>query len=235
MKRSGPLRNRIALRALRLGAVAWGVAERLRIDPVGSSEGPPLVADPARRAALDELIAAAHGGDGTIDAATCSFPAYELLTHLALEHGLLLHGSNDVSLSVLEPRPAHDFGTELPAVVATDDGIWPLFYAVVDRQRVDGVFTACLHVGRPPRLRRLYLFATGGDPSWTQGAVYALPRGGFRREWGREWVSVEPVAPLLRVLVAPADFPLRDDVLAAPDGFVGLRASFRAAKRARAA
>lgn len=48
-------------------------------------------------------------------------------------------------------------------------------------------------------------------------------------------VSDEPVEPLIRVLVAPADFPLREDVLAAPDGFVGLRASFRAAKRARAA
>jgi len=229
MRRSGPLRDRIALRALRLSTVAWAAAERIGIDPVGSSEGPPLP-DPARRAALDEL--AERGG--MIDASACPFPAHELLTHLALERGLLLHGSNDVSLERLDPRPARDFRTELRAVIATDDGIWPMFYAVIDRRRVPGVFTACVHVGRPPRLRRLYLFATAGEPAWTRGAVYALPPAGFRREWGREWVSAAPVEPVLRVLVGPEDFPLSEHVVAMDD-FSGLPGRFRQAKRARPA
>ena len=225
MKRSGPLRDRIALRALRLSAVAWAAAERLGLDPVGSSEGPPLP-DPAHRAALDELAA----GGGTIDARACPFPVHELLTHLVRERGLLLHGSNETGLERLEPRPARDFRTELRAVAATDDGIWPLFYAVIDRRRVESVFTACVHAGR----RRLYLFATGGEPAWASGAVYAVRREGFRREWGREWVSAGPAEPVLRVLVRPEDFPLREDVLAVDD-FSCLGKRFREAKRVRAA
>jgi hypothetical protein len=193
-----------------------------------------------QREAFDELVALARGGDGTIAAEACPYPVHEFLTYLVLEHGLLLHGSNDLTLDVLEPRPAHDYGTELQAVVACDDGLWPIFYAVLARDRSDGVFTACLHLGRPPRLRRFYAFATSSDPadpaSWTRGAVYAVPRDGFRREWGREWVSPNAVHPVLRVLVGPEDFPLRQAVVnATPDQFQRIFAHLRATKRARAA
>jgi hypothetical protein len=240
MNRTGRLRDRVKLRALRSGVVVWGLCERLGIDLAGATEGPPVTVDEARREALNELIAGVRAGDGTIDAAACPYPLHELLMHLVVEHGLLLHGSNDVSLDVLEPRPAHDYGTELQAVVACDDGIWPLFYAVVARDRSEGIFTACLHVGRPPRLRRFYAFAIASDPadpaSWTRGAVYALPRDGFRREWGREWVSPDAVRPVLRVLLGPEDFPLREAVIAAtPAQFRRIFAHLRAAKRARAA
>ena len=99
-------------------------------------------------------------------------------------------------------------------VVATDDGMWPLFYAVVARDRVDGVFTACMHLGRRPSLRRFYLFRVFGvgphaETTWTDGVVYAVPKDGFRREWGNEWLLSSAVTPVLRVLVRPDDFPLR--------------------------
>jgi hypothetical protein len=238
MKRIGSLGDRLKLRALRSGVVVWGVCERLGLDIAGSTEGPPVTLDKPRREALDELIGWARAGDGTIDAASCPYPVHELLTYLVVEHGLLLHGSNDITLDVLEPRLAHDYGTELRAVVACDDGIWPLFYAVVARDRGAGVFTACLHVGRPPRLRRFYTFATSSDPadtaSWTRGAVYALPRDCFRHEWGREWVKADAVRPVLRVLVGPEDFPLREAVVrATPEQFGRIFAHLRAAKRAR--
>ncbi|MDQ2909603.1 MAG: hypothetical protein M3R39_01045 [Actinomycetota bacterium] len=239
MKRTGPLRDRLALRALRLGVVAWRLGERLGIDVVGGTEGPRFTTDRARRETFNELIAAARAGDGTLDTAACPYPLHELLTHLVVEHEVLLHGSNDASLEHLEPRPAHDFDTELLAVVACDDGIWPIFYAVVARDGVDGVFTGCMQLGRPPRLRSFYMFAIGGDPaapsSWTRGVVYALPRAGFRREWGHEWVSAEPVRPVLRVPVGPEDFPLRDIVIAATPGEFGrIIPHLRAAKRERA-
>jgi hypothetical protein len=240
VRRTGSLRDRLKLRVLRSGVAVWSLCERLGLDLAGATEGPPVTVDATRREAFDELIAGARDGDGTIDAPVCPYPLHELLTHLAVEHGLLLHGSNDLSLRVLEPRPAHDYGTELQAVVACDDGIWPLFYAVVARDRSEGVFSACLHVGRPPRLRRFYAFATSSDPddaaSWTRGAVYALPRDGFRREWSREWVNAEAVRPVLRVLVGPEDFPLRQAVVVAtPEQFQRIFAHLRAAKRARAA
>ena len=127
------------------------------------------------------------------------------------------------------------------AVVACDDGIWPMFYAVVARDEVDGVLTACMHLGRGPRRRRFYLFALFGEPaapsSWTDGVVYALPRTGFRREWGHEWVSPDPVRPQLRIPVTPADFPLLDTVvgLSPPVRIRRVVRDLRAAKRRRAA
>ena len=242
MKRTGPLRDRIALRATRsLGVAAWRLGERLGIDVAGATEGPPYTTDADRRETFEQLIAAARAGDGSVDVAACAYPRHELLTHLVVEHGLLLHGSNDATLDRLEPKPARDWTTELQAVVASDDGIWPIFYAVVARDRIDNVFSACTHLGRPPRLRRFYMFAIGGDPaassSWTEGAVYALSRTGFRREWGHEWVNPEPVRPELRVPVRPEDFPLRDAVigLSTPEEFRRVSHHLRAAKRARRA
>jgi len=150
MKRSGPLRERIALRTMRsLGVTAWRLGERLGIDVAGATEGPPFTTDRARRETFDELVGVARAGDGTLDAAASPYPVNELLTHLVVEHGLLLHGSNDTALEALEPRPARDYDTELQAVVACDDGIWPIFYAVVARDRIEGLFTACTHLGAP--------------------------------------------------------------------------------------
>jgi hypothetical protein len=241
MRRTGPLARRVAL-AVQRGLMVrfWRVCERFGID-AGATEGPPYVVDAARKQAFEQLIAAASAGDGTIDASMCPYPAHELLTYLVLEHDVLLHGSNDTDLEVLEPRPAHDFGTELHAVVATDDGIWPLFYAVISRRQVDGVFTACMHLGRRPRLRRFYMFVVFAQSSeaavpWTRGVMYCLPRATFRREWGNEWVSPVAVRPRLRVLVGPDDFPLAEAVLVVtPDDAGRVLARLRAAKRERMA
>lgn len=221
MKRTGPRCDRLAVFAMRsVGLSALRLAERLGLN-TGSTEGPPVATDQASRIAFDELIASARAGDGTIDAGSCPYPLHQLLTYLVSERDFLLHGSNDPDLRELEPRPARDLATELEAVVACDDGLWPLFYAVVNRERVEAMFTNCMHVGRPPRVRRFYMFAIVADPAaedtWTRGVVCALPRDGFRHEWGNEWVSEHRVQPLLRVPVTPADFPLRDSVVGLSD------------------
>jgi hypothetical protein len=111
---------------------------------------------------------------------------------------------------------------------------------VVARNRIEGVITACTHIGRGSRRRRFYLFAVVGAPekdsTFTDGVVYALPRAGFRREWGNEWVSPEAVRPELRIHVGPADFPLLDTVveLSSPLRVRPVVRQLRAAKRTRA-
>lgn len=223
------------------GIGVWRLGERLGVDLVGANQVPRTPDDARRQETFERLIASARAADGTVDTAGCPYPVHELLTYLVDRHGLLLHGSNRTALDVLEPQPARDLDTSLHAVVACDDGIWPLFYAVVARDRVDGVVTACTHVGGGSRRRRFYVFALLGDAAapttWTEGAVYALPRTGFRREWGNEWVSADPVQPQLRIRVQPADFPLLDTVvgLSAPTGVRSAIRALRAAKRARAA
>lgn len=215
-RREGPLGERLKVFFMRSVLFnVWRVAERLGIRL--AVEGPAYAPTEARSAEIDALVAEARAKEGVIDASSTAVPAHELLTHLVERHGLLLHGSNHTELEVLEPRPAPDFGTRIEAVVAADDGIWPLFYAVVARDRIGGVFTACMHLGRRPSLRRRYFFRVfGADPAeettWTNGAVYALPRDGFHREWGNEWLRSTEVTPALRVLVRPSDFPLRHAV-----------------------
>jgi hypothetical protein len=215
-RREGPLVERLKVFFLRRVLFnVWRVAERLGIRL--GTEGPTHAPTDAQCEEMDALIAHARAEGGVIDASSTSFPAHELLTHLVERHDLLLHGSNHTELEVIEPRPARDFGTQVEVVAATDDGIWPLFYAVVARERVNGVFTACLHLGRPPSRRRFYMFRVfGADPhqetTWTDGAVYAVPRNGFWREWGNEWLRDGEVTPVLRVLVRSSDFPTRDAV-----------------------
>jgi hypothetical protein len=51
MNRTGRLRDRVKLRALRSGVVVWGLCERVGIDLAGETEGPPVTVDEARREA----------------------------------------------------------------------------------------------------------------------------------------------------------------------------------------
>lgn len=212
-RREGSFAERLKVFVLRRVLFnVWRLAERLGIRL--ATEGPTFAPTAAQREEMDALVIRARADGSVIDASSTGFPAHDLLTHLVMQHGLLLHGSNNTELDIIKPRPARDFGTHVEAVVAADDGIWPLFYAVVARERVEGVFTACMHLGRPPSLRHFYIFRVyGAHPhegaTWTHGAVYAVPRDGFRREWGNEWIRSTEVTPVLRVLVRPSDFPLR--------------------------
>jgi hypothetical protein len=211
-RREGPVSERLKVFFMRRVLFnVWRGAERVGIRL--GTEGPAYAPADAQ-SEMDALVMRARDEGGVIDASSIGFPAHELLTHLVERHGLLLHGSNHTDLDILEARPAYDFGTQVEVVAAADDGIWPLFYAVIARERVAGVFTACMHLGRRPGLRRFYMFRVfGADPheeaTWTDGAVYAVRRDGFWREWGNEWLRSTEVTPVLRVLVRPSDFPLR--------------------------
>jgi hypothetical protein len=95
-------------------------------------------------------------------------------------------------------------------VFATDDAIWPLYFAVVNRPVAQSYINWCLHVRGDAR----YVFSIGSDParpeSWTPGTVYALPAETFRPTRGsRELVSEVPVRPRARLAVEPDDFPFR--------------------------
>lgn len=218
-----------------VGIGIWRLGERLGLNVIGATEVP-ATSDAERSRAFEALIASAQDRDGLVEVARSPYPVHEFLTYLVDRHNLLLHGSNHTTLTLLEPQQARDLDTELLAVVACDDGIWPLFYAVVNRDQVDGVVTACTHIGRGSRRRRFYVSAVYGDPAapatWTDGVVYALPRTGFRREWGNEWVSSAPVQPRLRIPVQPTDYPLRHTVVGlAPS--LGVRGVIRRLRAAR--
>jgi hypothetical protein len=104
-------------------------------------------------AAFDGLLRSTLelGGNHAIPYALTA-PKWQFLCHAAERHNLALHGSGRPDISVFEPRQSVDlnpFGNR-KAVYAASDGIWSMFFAVVDRDsHVKSVSNACIRLVRP--------------------------------------------------------------------------------------
>jgi hypothetical protein len=131
--------------------------------------------------------------------------------HHEIQRGYLVHGSNESAIGEFRVRSNFDaHGAPIDAVFASDDAIWPMYFAVVNRPVAQSYINWCEHVGGASR----YLFSIGSDPrderSWTTGTIYLLPRDTFRpTPASRELVSEQPVRPRARLTISPDDFPLR--------------------------
>jgi hypothetical protein len=189
---------------------------------------------------LDAWVSPSGGGGGAAAAAaagaeipyTLAAPKWQFLSYVGASKNVVLHGSGDPSIGEFEPRKAQDvadFGNRR-AVYATSDGIWAMYFAVVDRgKHVSSLVNACFRVvtdsgAGPP----YYYFSVNGDAlphhPWRAGTVYLLPRDTFelqpRLEYrGHEiavaqWASAVAVKPLARLRVGPEDFPFLDRIVA---------------------
>ena len=148
-------------------------------------------------------------------------PKWQFLCWATDHRGVLAHGSNSRSIRSFEPRVTTDwFGRVARAVFATEDGIWPMYFAIIDRARYVGSLRNVFHVDR--RGNRRYWFSINerllADPPLTGGAIYLLPAAAFVRTLGdngegtQEWMASDPVVPIARVDVEPADFPFLDQL-----------------------
>ncbi|HEY1014340.1 MAG TPA: hypothetical protein VGE07_16625, partial [Herpetosiphonaceae bacterium] len=158
-------------------------------------------------------------------------PRWPFLAYLAERKPVLLHGSGDPAIAELVPRQSNDveeFGNRR-AVYAASDGIWPLFFAIVDRShKPTSLLNACFRVATPAGDEHgpFYFFSLNRDvrqrEPWREGMVYILPRAGFEPKPARqqddstvqimEWASPEAVAPLAKISVGPADFPFLAEI-----------------------
>jgi hypothetical protein len=171
------------------------------------------------------------GGAGRAVDYRLAEPRWQFLCWLADTQDVLLHGSGSADIEEFEPRQADDvgeFGARL-AVYAASDGLWPMYFAVVDRNVVGSLVNASMHVldddGRHTG-SYYYYFSVDRDAlaagAWRPGSVYVLPRETFEAQpeevWeglrlaSTQWASAVPVRPLARVDVRPEDFPLLDEV-----------------------
>lgn len=187
---------------------------------------PEAILDEATRTAFDALLPAARSrGPNPIIDYTLAAPKWQFLCYAAEHHALALHGSGDANITVFEPRQSNDlneFGNQ-KAVYAAADGIWPMFFAIVDRDRYSTtIMNGCIRivaggqVGAP-----VYFFSVGRaafhERPWRTGVVYLLPRSAFVEQapfpFGpvevrvAQLASFEPVTPVARLTVAPEDFP----------------------------
>ncbi len=187
---------------------------------------PHVDVDKSAPAAFDALLRTALSGGGcALIEYTLPWPKWQFLCHIADQHGIALHGSGDPDIALFEPRQPIDlteFGNQ-KAIYAASDGLWAMFFAIVDRDRVQSITNACIRVADDagkldgPR----YVFSVSeeslpGQP-WRTGTVYLLPRSAFMTQppvtIGSSEVHIAqlagfaPIQPLAKLRVEPADFP----------------------------
>lgn len=190
--------------------------------------------------ACDALLhhALAQGADKPIEY-TLSIPKWQFLCYVAERHGLALHGSSNGEITRFEPNQPSDFtefGAQL-AVYAAADGIWPIYFAIVDRQKSPTLCNACVYVEQTDgTLGEAYYFfsisrqAIDKQP-YRAGVVYLLERASFVRqpriEFG-EWTihtsqlaSPTTVTPLAKLTIEPEDFPFLAQMRTHDDALLG--------------
>jgi hypothetical protein len=193
---------------------------------------PPLELPAPTRSAFDALLAQimAAGAHTGIDY-TFPVPKWQFLCYLADQHGVVLHGTGDPHIQVFEPRPSSDlteFGAQT-AVYAARDGLWAMFFAILDRSGYPMTTTnACIQladaagpVGAPRYVFGISREALQRQP-WRAGTVYLLPGDTFVNQptlrFGSyevhvpQLASLAPVTPLARLAVEPNDFPFLNDI-----------------------
>ena len=146
---------------------------------------PGVDADESARAAFDVLLRTALDGGGAPIDYVLPWPKWQFLCHIADRHGIALHGSGDPNIALFEPRQPidlTDFGNQ-KAIYAASDGLWAMFFAVVDRDRVGSITNACIRVSAEAGALDgpYYVFSVSqsalADRPWRTGTVYLLPRG----------------------------------------------------------
>ena len=180
---------------------------------------------------FQHLLHAVDDAEGNEVGYDASAPKHAFFRYLVVHRDVLLHGTGDPSIKRFEPRRQTDYDNEwTDAVFATDDPIWPIFFAVVNRQVARSLVNGCSRRWGDSH----YYFSIGADPArsdaWRDGWIYILPRETFRlHPSGPEWLSPVAVRPLARVRVDPGDFPFLADVtqhrLGEPIGRIVVRAT----------
>ncbi len=176
-------------------------------------------------------------------------PKWQFLCYLCECKNIVLHGSGSPDIAEFEPRQSNDvaeFG-DRRAIYAASDGIWAMYFAIVDREGyITSLVNSCIRILDPTgKSEPYYYFSVNGDAlpryPWRTGTIYLLPRDSFEQQppiqnkgltiEAAQWASLSPVKPLAKLLVTPEDFPflsqiaphdpatLRKRAIADPEGF----------------
>ncbi len=184
---------------------------------------------PEVRAEFERLLRATPAGQD-IDY-PIPYPKWQFLSHISETNDVVFHGSQNVHISEIEPRQAIDIKgfSNQRAIYATTDGIWAMYFAIVDRQRYHlSLFNSCFQtrVSKKRLSDPMYFFSITQSAlvqkPWCEGAVYILPRKGFEQEPSQDnqgvevvfphWISHCAAKPIARLLIKPGDFPFLDEI-----------------------
>jgi len=149
---------------------------------------------------------------------------------------VIFHGSNNPDIETFVPiRKSVELRDEtgrgnLQAVYGTHDGLWSMFFAIVDRPNLrgsirNGVMYFHNREGEP---LAVYNFSINQDQlsekPWREGTLYFLPRDTFVRlrlienVYANEWASEQEVKPIAKLHLQPEDFPFLEQIGGHDDG-----------------
>lgn len=191
---------------------------------------PDLEISPIAAKAFEELFTQAQArGPATEITYKLPYPKYLFLDYLAGHYGLMLHGSTNRQLDLLKPirfsNDSREFGNQA-AIYATQDPLWALFFAVLDRDAINGSINngAIRLNGDDGSVLRRYFFTIDAESlqksPWIAGAMYILPGAGAEPDpdfqnvrYGQytldvsHWLYRNEVQPVAKLMVEPDDFP----------------------------
>ena len=179
-----------------------------------------------QQAAFDRVLnsALSKGANSLIDY-ELPFSKVSFLNYVCDWRGYVAHGSPVMDLTTLEPvRLTHDlseFGNR-QQIFCSPDAIWAMWFAVLDKSKINLTENGCVRVGRGPGRLKYYHFdlpaRNKAQPPFTEGMIYLARAEDFPEhrpypvlDWFdaeiEEWGSARPVTPLARLPVVPQDFP----------------------------
>src|SRR3989344_3476516 len=147
----------------------------------------------------------------------------EFLDYVVENYNVVLHGSNRKDIIKLEPRQANckskKFGNML-GVYATEDDVLPMFYAIKDSEKFQGVAISGYQNTTSESgeaIDKKYEFKIDFDVAklkpWSEGVIYILPKDSFEQgtdDSGKlidEWMSSKSVRPVAKLKLSPEEFP----------------------------
>ena len=183
-------------------------------------------------ASFDALFAKAieHGADTPL-VYDLTAPKWQFLNYLCEQKHIVLHGSGNPHIAEFEPRQSNDvseFGNRR-AVYAASDGIWAMYFAIVDRDNhITSLMNVCFRLQEAcDKSEPYYFFSVNGDAlphsPWRTGTLYLLPKETFEQQppmfyhgvqiESAQWASLVPVKPLAKLTIEPYDFPFLDQIV----------------------
>jgi hypothetical protein len=190
---------------------------------------PPIDLAPAKQDTFEDLWQSTPVG-GLVDY-RLPYPKWQYLSYLCETRELVLHGSQVPGIGEVEPRQANDVKafSNQRAIYATTDGIWVIYFAILDRQEYPmSLFNTCFRarISADQISDPLYFFSITHSAllrkPWCEGTIYILPRQTFEQEASQQvqgmeiiiphWISQLPAIPAARLQVGPQDFPFLDQI-----------------------
>lgn len=195
--------------------------------PTGQGLLPPeMHLDAGKEADFAALLDEVLSGDGRTLHYSLPYPKHEFLRYLAAQEMFIFHGSAKPDIEEFSTRRTSmelkdkSGRGNVQGIYGTHDGLWPLFFAVVNRSKISGSIRNGVQFYQNDAGDEVgvYHFSINQDwldkDPWRSGTLYVLPRKTFRQMplsagggMSNEWVSEVPVKPLVRIPIEPEDFP----------------------------